>query len=105
MTFFTEVWVTACLLSFAEFFLCILADFSCAVGWRVKILTLIFRFPSLFSKFFGIVPRPPTTIGITVTLMIRNFFRSLEESMNLSSFSLFFTLNLWSAGRQSLSDD
>ena len=44
------------------------------------------------------VPRPPITNGITVTLMLHSFLRTLARSkyVFLLSFSLIFTL--WSAG-------
>ena len=48
------------------------ANFSSAVVMMVPTLPLISS-SSLFQRFSGTVPRAPTTIGITITLMFSNF--------------------------------
>ena len=53
-----------------------------------------------FTNPWGIVPRAPTTIGITVTFMFHSlfFFSSLANSTYLSPSSLSFIFTLWFAG-------
>ena len=46
----------------------------------VSILYLITRWPGLFSRFLGIVPRASNTIGITVICMHHNLFGFLAKS-------------------------
>ena len=71
-------------------FLCNLADFNNAVVFIVLVLPLITNSSGLFSEHLETVPSAPTTIGITVTLMIHNFFSSLARSKHLSIFFFFF---------------
>ena len=44
------------------------------------------------------VPSAPITIGITVTFMSHNIFRSLAKSRYIPFFSLSFFFTLWSSG-------
>ena len=88
---FTQLWVTASLLKSP-------IDFNDAVVLVVSILLLISNSSSLFCKFFGIVPRAPTTIGVTVTFMFHNLSSSLARSRYVSIFSLSFIFTLWSTG-------
>ena len=53
----------------------------------VSVLPLTSSSISLFSRFLSTVPRAPTTIGITVTFMIHNFF---ELSVKVQIFVAFF---------------
>ena len=57
-----------------------------------SILLLISMSLVLLSRFFGTVPRAPTTIGITVTFMLHHFLSSLTWSGYLSYFSISFNL-------------
>ena len=72
-----------------------LADLSIAVVWTISILPRISRSASLLARFLGIVPRTPTTIGITVTFTHSIFFSFLARSRYLSSFFSFFPLFLF----------
>ena len=66
--FWTKIWLTG-LQDFAEY--SGWSDHCC--GLNVTIFPLISRFPTLFTKPFGIVPRSPITNGITVTLCSKHF--------------------------------
>ena len=68
----------------------ILTDLCGAVVWTVSVLLRISSSTSLFSKFFGIVPRAPIVIGITVTFVFHSFFSYLAKSRCLSTY--FFSL-------------
>ena len=65
-------------------FLCILADFKCAVVWVVQIF---FWSPihSLFSRLFKNIPRTLFTIGTSVTFMFLSFLCLLVRSWYLST--------------------
>ena len=78
--------------------LSILADFNSSVVWMVSILLLISSSSSLFPRFWIIVSRTPTMIGITVTLIIHTFFSSLARSRYLSSWSPSNAITSWSIG-------
>ena len=64
------------------------ANLNNVAVWMVSILPLISNSSSLSSKLLGTVPRAPTTIGITFTLIFQSFFSSLARSRYLSIFSL-----------------
>ena len=78
--------------------LSILADLRNTVVWMVSNCPVIFKFSSPFTNLLGIVPSALTTIGITVTFMLHNFFNSQARSMYLSFFWLSFSFIQWSAG-------
>ena len=72
----------------------ILSDRNRAVVRMVSILQLISSFTSLSFRPSETIPRTPTTIGITVTIIFLSFFSCLAKSKYLYIFSLSF----WSAG-------
>ena len=53
-----------------------LVDLHNAVDWMVSARPLISNLSGLISKPFGTVPSASITIGITVTLMLHNFYLS-----------------------------
>ena len=64
-----------------------------AVVWMVSTCSLIFKSFSPFTNPLGIVPSAPTTIGITVTLMLHSccFFQfSSEVYIFISLFAFFY---------------
>ena len=75
---------------FSRILLSIITDFSNAVVKIASIFPLITSWPCLFPRFLGIVPRPPTTIGIAVIFMFKNFFRFQPRSKYSSNFVAFF---------------
>ena len=79
----------------------ILADLNNTVVRMVSNSLLIFKFFSLCINPSVIVPRPPITIGITVTYMFHNFFNSIARSSYLSFFWCCFNLLSDQSGLQS----
>ena len=57
---------------------------------------------NLCSKTVGTVPKPPTTSGITVTLIFHRCSSSLARYKHLSIFLLSFIFSLWSSGNGKL---
>ena len=76
----------------------ILAVLSNAVVWIVSTCPPISKSSKPFNNPLVIVPHAPIRIGTIVTFMFHTFFNSLARSRNLSFFSLFFRIILWSAG-------
>ena len=72
--------------------LSILADFSNSVVWIVSILPMIYSSSSLFSRFWGIVSRAKSIIGITITFVFHRLFSSLARSMYLYSFIVIYSM-------------
>ena len=66
----------------------ILIDLKSTVNWTVSILIQIFCSHWLFSIVFGIFPRAPNIIGITVTFIFHKIFSSFERFKYLLNFSL-----------------
>ena len=73
--------------------------------WRVSILPLIFISSSLFSKLLESVPRAPTKIGITVTLMYHSFLVLWQSSSICLSFHFLLVLLCGPPGQQNPLDD
>ena len=67
-------------------------------------LSLVSQTSSLLFTPLKIVPSAPTTIGITVTHMLHDFFSSLTRSKYLS-FRFFFNFHCGPPGQQNLLDD
>ena len=63
----------------------------------VSILPLTSNSSRLFSRLFVIVPRTSAVIDITVTIMFRSFYSSLDRSWYFSWFLFSFAFSLWSA--------
>ena len=59
--------------------LSILTNCNNAVLWMVSAHPLIPNSASALTRSLCIIPRAPTTIGITVTFMFQNFFMSLAK--------------------------
>ena len=79
--------------------LSILANLNNAVVWMVSSRPLISTSSTPCTNPSVTVPRAPITICITITFIFHSFFfSSLARFRYLSSFSLSFTLILWSAG-------
>ena len=63
-------------------FLSIIADLNNTLVWVVSSLPLISsNSSSLLAKSLGTAPSAPTTIGITVTLMLHSLFSSLVQEI------------------------
>ena len=78
--------------------LSIMADLNNVIVWMVSTCTLISRSSSHLTNLLGIVPSVPTTIGITVTIMVHIFKKiSSARSWYLSLFSLSFIFTRCSA--------
>ena len=75
----------------------ILADLSNAIICMVPILPLISNSSLLSYKTFGIDPRAPITIGITIIHMLYSLFSFLARSNDFSIFSLSYIFTLYSA--------
>ena len=70
--------------------LSILADLNNAVVVMVSTRPLISKTAIPCTNPLVTVPRPPITVGITVTFMFHSLFSSLERSRYLSLFFFFF---------------
>ena len=89
---FTEVWVTAKLLSprlLSVFWLILI---------NVSTRSLFSKSSSPFINCTVTVQSAPITIGMIVTFMFHSFFNSLPSCRYLFLFSLSFNFTLWSAG-------
>ena len=78
----------------------ILVDLNNAVVWMDSIRLLFSKSSSPFINPSVTVPRPPITIGITVTFTFQSIFNSLTRSRYLSFFSFPFNFTLRSAGTE-----
>ena len=78
--------------------LSILADLNKPVIWMVSIRPFISKSTSPSSNPLVTVPRTPITIGIMVTFIFLNAFKSQARSKYLFFYTLSFNFNLWSAG-------
>ena len=78
--------------------LCILADLSNAEVWMVTTHPPISNSSSPFNNHLAIDPSAPFTIGITVSFLFRNLFRSLIMFKNFSLFSSSLIFIMWSGG-------
>ena len=73
-----------------QFFRVILSnldDLICVRVWMISIFPQFFSFPSLSSRFLGIIQRAPTMTGITVTFMFHSF---IQFSGKVQVFLVFF---------------
>ena len=84
------VQMTVSLIKFPGLFFVFLRIFAVMRSGTVLILPRISNSPSLFFRFFGIVPWTLTIIGITVTFTYQRFFSSLARYRELSHFRFSF---------------
>ena len=86
---FIETWLTTSHPRVSRSLPHILSDLNRATTWIVSNLPLISKYSNLFSRFLWVVPKDPTTIGITITSMFHDF-SSLARSRYFIIFSLSF---------------